>query len=724
MATIVLSTLGSMLGPLGQVVGALAGNAIDNALFAPEPREGVRLKELAVTGSSYGTPIARQYGKMRVPGTIVWSTDLQEHRDKQNGGKGAPKTVTYSYSVSFAVALSSAPIDGIGRIWADGNLLRGAAGDLKSAGTLRVHKGHGHQPRDPLMEAVLGNECPAFRGCAYAVFEDLDLTDFGNRIPALSFEVIAGNASRLVEAMLESSEVSADDTTRFPQLGGFSHEAGSLRDVAQLVDRLHPVAPVVGGDGMMLGAASANSSTPIALSDTAAWDDGDFGRQEGMTSARSSSRSNAFASLRYYDPARECQPGLQHADNSGGSTTTFQFPGVLSASDALGLAREANGRAAVSRERLLCRCAELDPHIQPGSLVIAPGRPGLWQVAGWEWRERGVELDLIRHRSGFGQHGEADAGSGCMPPDRAASTTELRVFETPWDGLGSSAQRQIFAAASAATGRWSGASLHADRNGALIALDQSATERAVTGSLTKDLGPSSAMRFESGAILHVQLLDEDAELSPSTLAGLAQGDNRLLIGSELIQFLSAEPVGGGRWALAGLLRGRGGTEIEAASGHEFGTAVTLLDERLIPLGSNPLAQAESRFAAIGLWDSEPAIAQLENANASLRPPAPVHCRMETAADGSISFCWRRRARGQWLWLNGVAQPLIEESEQYRVGYGPVAAPLATWLVSTPDITLSAAEVGALRSRQDDETFWVEQLGSFSPSRPSALGSLT
>ena len=723
MATIVLSTLGSMLGPLGQVVGTLAGNAIDNMLFAPEPREGARLKELAVTGSSYGTPIARQYGKMRVPGTIVWSTDLQEHRDKQSNGKGAPKTLTYSYSVSFAVALSSGPIDGIGRIWADGNLLRGDDGELKSAGTLRVHKGHGHQARDPLMEAALGSQCPAFRGCAYAVFEDLDLTDFGNRIPALTFEVLAGEASRLVEAMLEGSEIAADATTRFEQLGGFSHEAGSLRDVAQLVSRLHPVAPIVGSEGMRLEGARTSGTTPITLPEAAAWDEGDFGKQGGVTSARSSARAKAFASLRYYDPAREYQPGLQHAENSEGSTTTFQFPGVLAASDALGLARQANGRAAINRERLSWRCAELDPQIQPGSLVAAPGKPGLWQVAGWEWRDRGVELDLMRHRASFGQDGAADSGRGWAPPDRAASTTELRVFETPWDGSGTSSQRQIFAAASAATGRWSGAALYAERDGGLIGLGLGAAERAVTGALAEHLGPSSAIRFESAAILTLQLLDEAAELRPTTLAGLARGDNRLFVGSEVIQFLTPEPLGGGRWELRGLLRGRGATEIEAALGHDAGTPATLLDERLVACGDNPLAQAETRFAALGPWDTQPARADLENANASLRPPAPVHCRMETTADGSAWLSWRRRARGQWLWLDEVAQPLVEESEQYRIGYGPVTAPHAAWLVATNDFLLTPTEIAALLSEHGSHTLWVQQLGSFAQSRPSALGLL-
>ncbi len=43
---------------------------------------------------------------------------------------------------------------------------------------------------DPLIAAVEGNgNAPAYRGTAYVVLENLDLTPFGNRIPQFSFEV-------------------------------------------------------------------------------------------------------------------------------------------------------------------------------------------------------------------------------------------------------------------------------------------------------------------------------------------------------------------------------------------------------------------------------------------------------------------------------------------------------------------------------------------------------
>ena len=52
-----------------------------------------------------------------------------------------------------------------------------------------------------------------------------------------------------------------------------------------------------------------------------------------------------LSALRYYDPARDFQPGLQYAGTVDDSSRTLQFPGVFDAGDALSLARRANVRA-------------------------------------------------------------------------------------------------------------------------------------------------------------------------------------------------------------------------------------------------------------------------------------------------------------------------------------------------------------------------------------------
>ena len=111
MATIVLGAVGALVGgPIGAVIGVAAGQALDAQLFAPGPRQGPRLGDLGVQTSSYGSAIPKLFGTLRVAGTVIWSTDLQERRATSGGGKGRPKTVKYSYSASFAVVLSGGTI--------------------------------------------------------------------------------------------------------------------------------------------------------------------------------------------------------------------------------------------------------------------------------------------------------------------------------------------------------------------------------------------------------------------------------------------------------------------------------------------------------------------------------------------------------------------------------------------------------------------------------------
>jgi len=82
MATLVLSAVGSIGGPIGIAVGSIIGKEIDNALFGSS-RQGPRLKELTATTSSYGQPIQRNFGRMRVAGTIIWATDLIETSSRE-----------------------------------------------------------------------------------------------------------------------------------------------------------------------------------------------------------------------------------------------------------------------------------------------------------------------------------------------------------------------------------------------------------------------------------------------------------------------------------------------------------------------------------------------------------------------------------------------------------------------------------------------------------------
>ncbi|MEM7614566.1 MAG: host specificity protein, partial [Pseudomonadota bacterium] len=203
MATLVLAAAGSALGAslgggvlgvssvvIGKAVGATLGALIDqNVLGSGSPAVEVgRRDRFRVTGSTEGAPIPRVFGQMRQGGQIIWSSRFIEDVQTSGGGKGtaqAPRRREYSYSVSLAIAVADGEITRIGRIWADGQVVD------RSQLNLRVYNGSETQLPDALIAASLpAGEAPAYRGVAYVVIEDLDLTPFGNRIPQFSFEVM------------------------------------------------------------------------------------------------------------------------------------------------------------------------------------------------------------------------------------------------------------------------------------------------------------------------------------------------------------------------------------------------------------------------------------------------------------------------------------------------------------------------------------------------------
>ena len=208
MATILLSAAGAAIGgavggsvlgvssvALGRFAGAVIGRSIDQRLLGQgsETVETGRVNRLRLTGSGEGDAIAQVYGRMRVAGQVIWATEFRETvtvtPGRSGGGKGSPTPSTptvreISYSVSLALALCEGEISRVARVWADGTEI------APDSVNMRVYPGTRDQLPDPLIEAVEGTgTVPAYRGTAYVVIEDLDLAQFGTRVPQFSFEV-------------------------------------------------------------------------------------------------------------------------------------------------------------------------------------------------------------------------------------------------------------------------------------------------------------------------------------------------------------------------------------------------------------------------------------------------------------------------------------------------------------------------------------------------------
>lgn len=738
MATIVFGAIGTALGgPIGGAIGALVGRQIDAAIIGSTNRQGPRLKELEATTSTYGTPMPRVFGQMRVPGTIIWATDLAEHTTTQGGGKQKPSVTTYNYTASFAVALTSRPILDIGRIWADGNLLRGSDGQLRAGGTMRVYTGHSDQQPDPLIAAVEGeNRCPAWRGTAYVVFEDLELGDFFNRIPALTFEINTGESHDLnLEQILRDTIEDIHADLPLTRVSGWSMDgppAETLRNLAAIF----PMDVDAGGDRLVF-ARERMQVEPIGLTEAAiAVGDDDFGGVSGYSRKRLPPLSNPPELLRYYDIQRDYLPGLQRATRgpAGGQPQVLELPAALHAVNARVLVERMARRAEWSRRRIAWRTAEVDPTVGPGAIVTLPGQAGRWRVEEWEWRESGIELTLGRViptgiDAPLGGDADpiepADPGRIIPPFDTPSPPTVLAAFELPWDGTGNGDAPAPFAAASAQNVAWSGAALFADHgDGGLVPLGPSGRTRSIIGTVEDALAPASPHLIDRGSSLTVALLDPAMELVHSTVRQLAMGANRALVGDEIIQFLAATALGGARFRLEGLLRGRGGTET-AIAGHVAGERFVLLDSRNVALDPAIVGNAAGTLVvASGRGDATPVTAAIALDGITLRPLSPVHPGARGLPDGGLALSWTRRARGAWLWRDGVDVPLHEQSETYVVTFGPVDAPIATWSVAEPLLQLPPALVAQLVAALPGGAFQVRQQGSYALSQPLLLGAIS
>ncbi len=205
MATILLSAAGAAIGgsvggtvlglsmaAVGRFTGALIGRSIDQKLMGngSEAIETGKVSRLRLTGTGEGDAIARVYGRMRVPGNVIWASEFLEKTTVTGGGGGgkgapsAPTQVSYSYCINLAIALCEGEITHVGRIWADGIELS------RDGLNMRVYPGSEDQLPDPRIEAIEGaGTVPAYRGTAYVVIEDFDLTEYGNRVPQFTFEV-------------------------------------------------------------------------------------------------------------------------------------------------------------------------------------------------------------------------------------------------------------------------------------------------------------------------------------------------------------------------------------------------------------------------------------------------------------------------------------------------------------------------------------------------------
>ena len=709
MATLVLSTVGTALGgPVGGAIGALIGQSLDQEILGPS-RRGPRVGDLSVQSSSYGTQIPRVYGTMRVAGSVVWATDLVES-NQTTGAKGQPDT-TYSYSVSFAVALSSRPLSSIGRIWADGKLLRGTEGDFKVSTTFRFYEGGEDQAIDPLIGSVEGiANTPAYRGLGLAVFEDLELADYGNRIPFLTFEVLADLDEPNLAAIFSDASGGAIACDAAQAVVGY---AAYGRSIAASID---PLLNAFGlhlfDDGSVIRGPGSGDATTIGESE---FGNGASGDVPPKLQREQSPPSSLPASVRlsYYDPSRDFQTAEARAaaGEQVGNEIQHDLPAVLSAEDAKSLAQGAIARSWAQRDKIILRLPPARIGLEPGTAIELPLCPAQWIVQTLSV-ESFVPVAELRPAWTASAAIAADAGRVLANVDVVGGPVTLALLDMP-DVTGEApTQPTILLAASAPSKGWKRHSARIDLGGQIIVVP-AAGRKSILGTAATALAAGDGALIDLANSVEVQLIDPEQWLTSCDDQALSEGANLALLGDELLHFGEAASLGDGRFRLARLLRARGGTEWATAS-HAAGEPFCMIQRDSLQPIAVPAWCSGATIAASPRNGPEASVAFGAE---SLRPRTPVHVSTETLGNGDLVVSWTRRSRNGWGWIDEVDVPLGESREQYRVNVTGRSGSLEL-SSEQPAVTIGAdalAQCGTGAASVE-----IRQLGDGAASRPAQV----
>jgi hypothetical protein len=241
----------------------------------------------------------------------------------------------------------------------------------------------------------------------------------------------------------------------------------------------------------------------------------------------------------------------------------------------------------------------------------------------------------------------------------------------------------------------------------------------VLGRALDVLPAGGAALIDCAGSVEVELLHGDMWLESRSDEALASGANVALLGGELIQFGAAEALGGGRFRLSRLLRGRRGTEW-AALLHQVGEPFALIEREAIALLelSAGTTGREVRVMAQGLGDGAmPPVEAITAQGRALEPASPVHLE-ERLVGSDVAISWVRRSRSGWAWTEGGDAPLGEEREAYRLRIAAGDAERIL-VLEEPHFTYTAAAQTA-DGLLGPLLIEVVQIGTLALSRPASI----
>lgn len=687
------------------------------------------------------TPQKDTAGGMKTAGTVIWcKAPRKVVTTEKKGGKGAPKqtveTITYytdlailfgrgrlrlkklwanadlivdldaSISNSTGIidpgAINTDPLDQsapphstgifgglITQLYAQGAL----SGSIGAGGaSMRWYVGDYDQLPDSLIEGNVGaGNAPAYRGYAYLVIENFDISKYGG-VPTFlanlenmdfdSLSEIAGQYCERVNIEPQDYDFSVFDAQAVRglivqnptaprqtlEIAGSPYQAqfyesvdGSLTGVylggASVVTISDNDQGMAEGDGVSGG--SMLSKTEFALAD-----DVQLPRQLNVTA---------------FNPFKGHETTTQSAYRMTGFSAgveNMSYPMALSADETRLAAEYQLFKRHVERESAKVRLPWKYAYLNPTDIVqlVSGGVTHRLRATSIDGAVPGLlEFSYAADEAGiYSQSIAGTSGGGYTPPTVSSPVATFPFLMDTVTLQDADYVSPGFYAAMAPTsdGSWSGAGLYRDR-GAGYELVQKFLSPATAGTAVGVLADGDPAVWDEVNTVTVDLYGTTNTLESMTEAQVLAGANAAMLGDEVIQYRTATRVGGftNRWTISGLLRARRGTDY-ATSTHAAGERFVLLDGAVIYVGNDISDKGIARnykgvTSGFAIADTAPTSFTW---NAGSSTPLSV-VDVAGARDGSnnLTITWQRRTRtGAAAWETGGTAPLGEDSESYSL----------------------------------------------------------
>lgn len=585
--------------------------------------------------------------------------------------------------------------------------------------SITFYTGTTTQTPDSLMETVEGaGNVPGFRGFAYMVIEQLQLADFGNRLPSFTFQVeqhANATVADVITSILTDAGLSSGqfDVTDVEDVACSGYAISGLQTPTRSIEPLLLAYDLVAQDidGVLtftnrssqqtvtiqqsdLGVQTEGQDVPgLAISDV-----GDFSlvRQVNVT---------------FIDAAQEYQQGHVSARSETSATSvgasTVNIPVVLTPDEAQAISARLLANALTRRQRATWVTTPAYIHIVENDLVQVEQNGETYTIevhhinrgANWVLEMSGPVIESQT----YAQTGDVDDLPDVIDGPNTVPDVTLYVLDVPALHDTNYSQEGYYVAVHASdyNASWPGAVVYLSTNdGRTYKTLDTLPSEVTAGVVNSAFGTATGYFWDRTTEIVVTL--HHGTLTSATEIAVLNGANCCICGNEVLAFQTVTSLGNNKYRLSKLIRGLRDTR-DHMDEHFDGERFVLLTNEAG--ASQPVVFMPLNFVDIGSdWDWKALAIGGGDLNGAtnveevldaenIKPFAPTNVQGERDGSGNLTISWERVSRAiASLTDFPDPPPMVDTFEDYEVDILDSGVPVRTLSVSgATELTYTAAQ---------------------------------